>query len=153
MEFNGADIGVEDGDMGQEGLELSYEDVVLERLSDEQVTDVAKLLIEYVKDEVPIESWEGQPPARTVDLLRTMLKNRDKVISEGIQTHRLALDKEYRRNLHLSQEIIGAFDEVRLAQEEERLASESELTAKEEVNELYALWRSQSRGLRSSRRI
>jgi hypothetical protein len=88
---------------------------------------------------VPIENWEGQPPARTVDLLRTMLKNRDKVISEGIQTHRLALDKEYRRNLHLSQEIIGAFDEVRLAQEEERLASESELTAKEEVDEFVRL--------------
>ena len=75
-DFNGP--GVEGGDMGQEGLDL-YEDVVLERLSAEQVKDVARLLIEYVKDEVPIENWEGQPPAKTVNLLRMLLKNRDKV--------------------------------------------------------------------------
>jgi hypothetical protein len=75
-DFNGP--GVEGGDMGQEVLEL-YEDVVLERLSTEQVKDVARLLIEYVKDEVPIENWEGQPPAKTVNLLRMLLKNRDKV--------------------------------------------------------------------------
>ena len=96
---------------------MSYEDVVLERLSAEQVKDVAKLLVEYVKDEVSIENWERQSPARTVNLLRSLLKNRDKVIEEGLQTHHLSLDKEYRKNLRLSQEIIGALEEVRLAQE------------------------------------
>jgi hypothetical protein len=34
-DFNGADNGVEDGDLGQEGRELSYEDVVFERFSTE----------------------------------------------------------------------------------------------------------------------
>ena len=138
-DFNGADIGVEDGDLGQEGLELSYEDVVLERLSTEQVKDVAKLLVEYVKDEVPIENWERQSPARTVNLLRSLLKNRDKVTTEGMQAYRMALEKEFRKNQRLSQEILGAHDEVRLAQEAEQLAAESELTAKEEVNEFVRL--------------
>jgi hypothetical protein len=55
-DFNGTDSGVEDGDLGQEGRELSYEDVVLERLSTEQVKDVSRLLVEDVKDEVPIEN-------------------------------------------------------------------------------------------------
>jgi hypothetical protein len=53
---------------------------------------VARLLVEYVKDEVTIENWEGQPPARTVHLLRTLLKNRDKVTTEGIQTYLMALE-------------------------------------------------------------
>jgi hypothetical protein len=138
-DFNGADIGVEDGDLGQEGRELSYEDVVLERLSDEQVKDVVRLLVEYVKDEVPIENWEGQPPARTVHLLRTLLKNRDTVTTEGVQPYRLALEKEFKKNQRLSQEIIGALDEVRLAQEAEQLASESELIAKEDVDQYVRL--------------
>jgi hypothetical protein len=129
-DFNGTESGVEDGDLGQEGRELSYEDMVLERLSTEQVKDVARLLVEYVKDEVPIENWEGQPPARTVHLLKTLLKNRDKVTTEGMQAYRMALEKEFRKNQRLSQEIIGALDEVRLAQEAEQLASESELIAK-----------------------
>jgi hypothetical protein len=83
-DFNGTDSGVEDGDLGQKGRELSYEDMVLERLSTEQVKDVARLLVDYVKDEVPIENWEGQPPVRTLHLLRTLLKNRDKVIGNAI---------------------------------------------------------------------
>ena len=128
-DFNGP--GVEGGDMGQEGLDL-YEDVVLERLSAEQVKDVARLLIEYVKDEVPIENWEGQPPAKTVNLLRMLLKNRDKVTTEGMQAYRMALEKEFRKSQRLSQEIISAEEEARLAQE-------AEVTAKEEVNELVRL--------------
>ena len=128
-DFNGP--GVEGGDMGQEGLDL-YEDVVLERLSAEQVKDVARLLIEYVKDEVPIENWEGQPPAKTVNLLRMLLKSRDKVTTEGMQAYRMALEKEFRKSQRLSQEIISAEEEARLAQE-------AEVTAKEEVNELVRL--------------
>jgi hypothetical protein len=137
--FNGADIGVEDGDLGREGRESSYEDVVLERLSTEQVKDVVRLLVEYVKDEMPIENWEGQPPARTVHLLRTLLKNRDKVTTEGVQAYRMALEKEFKKNQLLSQEIIGALDEVRLVQEAEQLASESELITKEEVDQYVRL--------------
>ena len=133
-DFNGAGIGVEDGDMGQEGLGLSYEDMVLERLSAEQVKGVARLLIEYVKDEVAIENWEGQSPARTVHLLRAFLKNREKTITEGRQVYRMALEKEFRKNQKLSQEILGALEEVRLTQEAEQLASESELAGKEEAN-------------------
>jgi hypothetical protein len=135
-DFNGADIGVEEGDdlRQEEGRELSYADVVLERFSAEQVKGVAKLLIKYVKDEVPIEKWEEQSPERTVYLLRTMLKIRDQVTAEGIQTHRMTLDKQYRKNLHLSQEIIGALEEARLAQEGERLAIDAEQRAKEEVD-------------------
>ena len=129
-DFDGAGRGVEDGDLGQEGRELSYEDVVLERLSTEQVKDVTRLLVEYVKDEVSIENWEGQPPTRTVHLLRTLFKNRDKVTTEGIQAYHMTLEKELRKNQRLSQEIIGALDEVRLVQEAEQLASESELIAK-----------------------
>ncbi len=112
-DFNGADSGVEDGNLGQEGRELSYEDVVLERLSTEKVKDVVKVLVEYVKDEVPIENWEGQQPTRTVHLLRALLKNRDKVTAEGllrallknrdkvttegIQTYLMALEKELKK--------------------------------------------------------
>ncbi len=58
-DFNGTDSGVEDGNLGQGGRELSYENVVLERFSTEQVKDVVRLLVEYVKDEVRIENWEG----------------------------------------------------------------------------------------------
>jgi hypothetical protein len=68
-DFNGTDNGVEDGDLGQEGREVSYEDVVLERLSGEQVKDVARLLVEYVK-----------------------------VTAEGIQDYLMALEKEFRKN-------------------------------------------------------
>jgi hypothetical protein len=138
-DFNGTDCGVEDGDLGQEGRELSYEDMVLERLSVEQVKDVSRLLVEYVMDEVPIENWEGQPPVRTVHLVRTLLKNRDKVTTEGIQTYLMALEKEFRKNQRLSQEIIGAHDEVRLAQETEQLESESELIVKKEVDQFVRL--------------
>ncbi len=138
-DFNGADRGVEDGDLGQEGRELSYEDVVLQRLSTEQVKDVTRLLVEYVKDEVSIENWEGQPPMRTVHLLRTLFKNRDKVTTEGIQTYHMALEKELRKNQRLSQEIIGSLDEVHLTQEEEQVASESELIAKEEEDQFVRL--------------
>jgi hypothetical protein len=59
---------------------------------------VVRLLVEYVKDEVPIENWEGQPPARTIHLLRTLLKNRDKVTTEGMQAYRMTLEKEFRKN-------------------------------------------------------
>ena len=121
-DFNGTDSGVEDGDLGQGGRELSYENVVLERLSTEQVKDVVRLLVEYVKGEVPNENWEGQPPARTVHLLRTLLKNRDKVTTEGIQVYHMVLEKEFRKSQRLSQEIIGALDEVRLTQETEPIA-------------------------------
>jgi hypothetical protein len=40
-DLNETDIGVEDGDLGREGHESSHEDVVLERLSSEQVKDVS----------------------------------------------------------------------------------------------------------------
>ena len=70
----------------------------LESLSIQQVNDVVRLFVEYVKDEVPIENWEGQPPARTVHLLRTLLKNRDKVTTEGIQAYHMVLEKEFRKN-------------------------------------------------------
>jgi hypothetical protein len=138
-DFNGADSGVEDGDLGQEGRELSYEDVVLERFSTEQVKDVSKLLIEYVKDEVPIENWEGQPPVRTVHLLRTFLKNRDKVTTEGIQAYLMSLEKDFRKNHRLSQDIIDVIDEVILAQVAQQSASESELITKEEVDQFVRL--------------
>jgi hypothetical protein len=138
-DFNGADSGVEDGDLGQEGRELSYEDVVLERLSSEQVKDVTRLLVECVKDEVPIENSEGQLPVRTVHLLRTLLKNRDSVTTEGIQAYHMALEKEFRKNQRLSQEIIRTIDEVRLVQEAEQLASELELITKEEVDQFVRL--------------
>jgi hypothetical protein len=79
---------------------------------------VSKFLIEYVKDEVPIENCEGQAPVRTIYLLRTLLKNRDKVTTEEMQTYHMALEKEFRKNQRLSQEIIGTPDEVCLSQEE-----------------------------------
>ncbi len=44
-----------------------------------------------------------------------------------------------KKNQRLSQDIIGALDEVRLAQEAEQLASESELIAKEEVDQYVHL--------------
>jgi hypothetical protein len=138
-DFNETDIGVEDGDLGRKGRESSYEDVVLERFSVEQVKDVVRLLVEYVKDEVPIENWEGQPPARTVHLLRTLLKNRDKVTTEEVQAYHMALEKEFKKNQRLSQEIVGALDEVRLTQETEQLATESELIAKEEMDQYVRL--------------
>ena len=60
---------------------------------------MSRLLVEYVKDEVPIENWEGHPPARTVHLLRTLLKNRDKVTTEGMQAYRMALEKEFKKKI------------------------------------------------------
>ncbi len=113
--------------------------MVLEKLSTEQVKDVARLLVEYVKDEVPIENWEGQQPARTVHLLRTLIKNQDKVTTEGIQACLMSLEKEFRKNQRLSQEIIGALDEVLLAHEAEQMASESELITKKEVDQFVRL--------------
>ncbi len=83
--------------------------MVLERLSSAQVKDVSKLLIEYVKD----ENWEGQPPTRTVHLLRTLLKNRDKVTTEGMQAYLMSLEKEFRKNQLLPQDIIGVLSSTR----------------------------------------
>ncbi len=68
-----------------------------------------------------------------------MFKNRDKVTTEGVQAYHMALEKEFKKNQRLSQEIIGAFDEVRLDQEAEQLTSESELIAKEEVDQYVRL--------------
>jgi hypothetical protein len=63
----------------EEGRELSYTQVVLERHSVEQVKELVSFLIEYIKDDVSIEKWEEQSPERTVRLVKVMLKNRDKV--------------------------------------------------------------------------
>jgi hypothetical protein len=68
-----------------------------------------------------------------------LFKNRDKVTTEGVQAYHMALEKEFKKNQRLSQEIIGAFDEVRLDQEAEQLTSESELIAKEEVDQYVRL--------------
>ena len=62
---------------------------------------------------------------------QVLLKTRDRVTVEGIQTHRMALEKEFKKDQLLSQ--------VHLVQEEEQLASESELIDKEEVNEYIRL--------------
>jgi hypothetical protein len=61
---------------------------------------------------------------------QVLLKTRDRVTVEGIQTHRMVLE-EFKKDQRLSQ--------VHLAQEEEQLASESELIVKEEVNEYIRL--------------
>jgi hypothetical protein len=47
----------------------------------------------------------------------------------------MTLEKEFRKNQRMSQEIIGALDEVHLVQVAEQLASESELIAKKEVDQ------------------
>jgi hypothetical protein len=61
-----------------------------------------------------------------------VLKNRDKVTTEGIQAYRMTLEKEFRKSQRLSQEIISAEEEACLVQE-------VEVTVKEEVNELVRL--------------
>jgi hypothetical protein len=62
-----------------------------------------------------------------------LLKNRDKVTTEGMKVYLMALEKEVKKNQCLSQEIIGTFDEVCLVQETEESASEWELTTKGRV--------------------
>ena len=40
-----------------------------------------------------------ESPERTIRLIKSMIKNRDNVVAEGIQVLHLALEKEYKRML------------------------------------------------------
>ncbi len=55
---------------------------------------------------------------------------------EGVKIHRLALEKEYKKNHSLSQEIMGALQDARVAQEGERVAQEELVTLFERLNEV-----------------
>lgn len=47
--------------------------MVLESHSVEQVKELVSFLIEYIKDDLPIEKWEEQSPERVVRLVKVML--------------------------------------------------------------------------------
>ena len=94
---------------------VSYSEVVLGRLSVEQVKEVVSVLVE--SPPVPVEKWADQTPERIVSLIRKMLKNRDYFITEGVRAVRLALDQEHNRRLNLSQEIVNTEEAVRLSLE------------------------------------
>ena len=109
---NGSDDGVGDNDneRQEEGREVSYSEVVLGRLSVEQVKEVVSVLVE--SPPVPVEKWAYQTPERIVSLIRKMLKNRDYFITEGVRVVRLALGQEHNRRLSLSQEIVNTEETV-----------------------------------------
>ena len=142
--FNGAEYGVEEEDDGRHiDGPTSYAEKVMECLSPGQVRKLAGLTIEYVKDDVPLEKWPMHEPERIVWLIRNMLKNRDNVVAQGMQVHRVAFEKEQKRCQRLSQEIVEALEDARLAQEAENFAKQEAAefiaqmeAAGEEVEEL-----------------
>ena len=91
---------------------MSYSELVLGRVSAEQVKEVGSALVEYIQDEVPVEKWAEEAPERTVSLIKRMLKKRDYFVAEGVRTVRVALDQEYNRSLSLSQEIVNAEEDA-----------------------------------------
>jgi hypothetical protein len=103
-------VGEDDNLHQKEGRGLLYSEVVLESFPPEEVKKLDDPLIEYIKDEVPIEKWEEEVPDRTIHLVRRLLKARDDVTTQGMRNYLLVLDKEY-RSQRITQEIIGTLEE------------------------------------------
>jgi hypothetical protein len=141
----------EDGNFGQEQDRwLSYAEEVVDRLPPEGVKQMAVLLIAYLEAEVPIGRWQELAPDQIVQSARKMLKARDDVVAQAVRNLRMALDKSHEKGRRLAQEVLGAQDGQRLAEEGEQQALETEKLAKYEVDELLTVWRSVTRQLRNS---
>jgi hypothetical protein len=87
---------------------------------------MAVLLIAYLETEVPIEKWQELAPDQIVQSTRKMLKARDDVVDQSVRNLRMALDKSHEKGRRLAQEVLGAQDGKRLAEEGEQQSLESE---------------------------
>ncbi len=97
---------------------------------------MAVLLIAYLEAEVPIERWQELAPDQIVQSARKMLKAWDDAVAQVVRNLRMALDKSHEKGRRLAQEVFGAQDGQRLAEEGEQQALEVEKLAKYEVDEL-----------------
>ncbi len=108
----------------------------MDRLPPEGVKEMTVLLITYLETEVPIEKWQELAPDQIVQSARKMLKARDDVVAQSMRNLRMALDKSHEKGRSLAQEVLGAQDGQRLAEEGEQQELETENLAKYEVDEL-----------------
>jgi hypothetical protein len=108
----------EDVNFGQEQDRwLSYVEEFVDRLAPEGVKQMAFLLITYLEAEVSIEKWKELAPDQIVQSVRKMLKARDDAVAQAVRNLHMVLDKSHEEGRRLAQEVLGAQDGQRLAEE------------------------------------